>query len=157
VRALQDYDRHAEWFDEVLSARILARDGDRLRVFMRLSRTKVITVVYDTEYEVSYARHGPAQASGVSRSTRVQEIADAGRPGEHARADDRGFLWALNAYWRLEERPDGVLVECESLSLSRNIPTGLGWIVGPFVTSIPRESLERTLRSLRAGVAAGGR
>jgi len=30
-------------------------------------------------------------------------------------------------------------------SLTRSIPTGLGWMVGPFVTSIPKESLTFTL------------
>ncbi len=35
----------------------------------------------------------------------------------------------------------GTYVQCETVSLSRDIPTGVGWLVGPLVTSIPRESL----------------
>ena len=31
----------------------------------------------------------------------------------------------------------GTYVQCESLSLSRDIPLGFGWLIGPFVTSIP--------------------
>jgi len=46
-------------------------------------------------------------------------------------------------------------VQCESVSLSRDVPTGLGWLIGPFVTSIPRESLEFTLRTLRAELMKG--
>jgi hypothetical protein len=38
-------------------------------------------------------------------------------------------------------------MQIESVSLTRSIPTGLGWAVGPFVESVPRESLEFTLRS----------
>ena len=49
--------------------------------------------------------------------------------------------------------PGGTYVQCESVSLSRAIPTGLGWLVGPFVTSIPRESLEFTLGSMRKRTA----
>jgi hypothetical protein len=30
---------------------------------------------------------------------------------------------------------------------------GLGWMIGPFVTSIPRESLEFTLRTMRTALA----
>ena len=67
---------------------------------------------------------------------------------------DSGFLWRLNSYWRFVERDRGVYVECESISLTRDIPTGLGWLVGPFVTSIPKESLERTLGSTRSAVLA---
>jgi hypothetical protein len=64
-------------------------------------------------------------------------------------------LWRLNTYWRLLERDGGTYLQCESISLSRGIPTGLGWLVGPFVTSIPRESLaftlETTANRLRSG------
>jgi hypothetical protein len=38
-------------------------------------------------------------------------------------------------------------MQIESVTLTRSIPTGLGWVIGPFVESIPRESLEFTLRS----------
>ena len=47
-----------------------------------------------------------------------------------------------------------VHVECESVSLSRTIPLILRPIVAPFVNSIPRESLERTLLGIRAGTIA---
>ena len=36
--------------------------------------------------------------------------------------------------------------------LSRSIPRGLGWVVGPFVQSVPRESLEFTLRTTCAAL-----
>jgi hypothetical protein len=43
------------------------------------------------------------------------------------------------------------------VSLSRGIPTGFGWIVGPFVTSIPRESLTFTLETTRRQLERGTR
>jgi hypothetical protein len=42
-----------------------------------------------------------------------------------------------------------VYLQCESISLTRGIPLGLGWIVRPFVTSIPRETLAFTLDTTR--------
>jgi hypothetical protein len=48
-----------------------------------------------------------------------------------------------------------VYVQCEAISLSRDIPAGLGWLIAPFIESIPRESLEFTLRSTRAAVLSG--
>ena len=66
--------------------------------------------------------------------------------------DDHGFLWRLNSYWRFAETREGVYVQCEAVSLTRDIPTGLGWLVGPFVESIPKESLSFTLQSTRAAV-----
>ena len=65
---------------------------------------------------------------------------------------DGGYLWRLNTYWRLLERDEGTYLQCESVSLTRGIPTGLGWLVGPFVTSIPRESLAFTLETTARAV-----
>ncbi len=48
----------------------------------------------------------------------------------------------------------GFFVECESISLRRSIPFGLGWLMEGYVESIPRESLENTLTSIRDGVKA---
>jgi hypothetical protein len=48
-----------------------------------------------------------------------------------------------------------VYVQCEAISLTRDIPTGLNWLMEPFIESIPRESLGFTLRSTRAGVLRG--
>jgi hypothetical protein len=47
-----------------------------------------------------------------------------------------------------------VYVQCESISLTRGIPFGVGWIVRPFVTSIPRETLEFTLETTRKALAS---
>ena len=64
-------------------------------------------------------------------------------------AKDSGYLWRLNAYWRYEQSNDGVLIECESVSLSRGIPTLLRPFISGVVEGVARESLERTLASLR--------
>ncbi len=37
------------------------------------------------------------------------------------------------------------MVECESVSLSRGIPSGLAWMLRTYVESVPRESLEKAL------------
>ena len=47
----------------------------------------------------------------------------------------------------------GTFVQFETVSLSRDIPFGLGWVIGPFVTSVPKESLLFTLETLRRRVS----
>jgi putative flippase GtrA len=138
-------------YDDVIASRLIARDGDRVQVFMKLRRTKVITATYNTEHRVEYRRVSPQRASSRSVATRIAELADAGTPGERekAAAEDSGYLWRLNAYWRYEQTPDGVLIECESLSLSRGIPSLLKPFVSGIVEGVARESLEKTLLSLR--------
>jgi hypothetical protein len=143
--------RESEFYDDVTASRLIARDGDRLSVFMKLRRTKVITVTYNTEHAVEYRKLSASRASARSVATKIAELEGAGTASEREKpaADDSGFLWRLNAYWRYEAVPGGVLIECESVSLSRAVPFFARLIANPIVDGIARDSLERTLHSLR--------
>jgi hypothetical protein len=116
-----------------------------------MTRSNIVTVTYDTEHAVDYRRHGTTRASSKSVSRRIVEIDNAGTSGERAlpEGEDRGILWRMNAYWRYEQVPGGVIVELESLTLSRSIPRGLGAVVEPMIDRIARESMHRTLDYIR--------
>ena len=134
---------------QVVQTRVLSQQGDHYQVLMRVKQHHVITVVIDTQYDVAFARLDAQHGYSLSRSTRVSEISSPGTANERALSpsQDHGFLWRLNSYWSYEERDGGLYMQIESVSLTRAIPTGLGWAIGPFVESVPRESLEFTLRS----------
>jgi putative flippase GtrA len=157
LRRLKEQAGHeSAFYDDVVESRLLGKDGDRLRVFMKLRRTSLITVTYNTEHAVEYRTLGEARSSARSVATRIAELTDAGTPHEREKlpGQDNGFLWRLGAYWRYEAVAGGVLVECESVSLSRPVPMLLRPMASPIVDRIARESLERTLRSLRKVVTA---
>ena len=143
-------------YADVLASRMIARQDDRYQIFMKLRRTKVITVTYNTEHEVRYRRLGSARASARSVATRIAQLDDAGTPQEHELkpGSDSGYLWRLNAYWRYEAVPGGVLIECESVTLSRAVPFVLRPFATGLVEGLARESLERTLTGLRAYLTA---
>ena len=147
--------QESQSYDDVLASKLLERQGDRVRVFLKLRRTSIITVTYNTEHTVEYRRLGATRASSRSVATKIAELNDVGTPREHERApgSDRGFLWRLNAYWRYEQIDGGVLIECESVSLSRGVPTLLRPFVTGTVERIARESLEKTLISLRTALS----
>jgi hypothetical protein len=149
---LQNYDEHSRLYaPRVLGSKLIQHNGDDFNVFLRLRDTKIVTVVLDTEYDVHYIRMDPARAYSRSYSTRVAEVEGAGQPGEHEKpvGHDSGYLWRLNSYWHFWERDGGVFVQLEAISLTRDIPDGLGWLVRPFISSIPRESLVFTLSRTR--------
>ncbi len=153
---LQDYDNHAEIYrPAVVQSRLLSRNGDRFRMFLRFSMTKVITVVVNTEHDAQFYRDGPDRARSRIYSTRIAQVENAGEPNERELpvGRDGGYLWRLNTYWRVLQRDGGTYVQCESISLTRGIPFGFGWMIQPFVTSIPRESLEFTLNTTRTTLA----
>jgi hypothetical protein len=134
-----------------MQARVLAQQNDRLQASMRVRQHHVITVVMDTTYDITFARLDAQHGYSISRSTRISEIGSPGTGQEHVldSGHEHGFLWRLNTYWSYEERNGGLYMQIESVSLTRSIPLGLGWAVGPFVESVPRESLEFTLSSTR--------
>ena len=135
---------------DVLESRLIAGDGDRREVFLKVRRESVVTVHYNTEHRVVYSRHGPGRASSRSASTRIAELEDAGSPAEREKpvGRDRGFLWRLNAYWRYQAVDGGVIVECESITLSRGIPPVLNWMIRPIINRTARGALSDTLTSM---------
>jgi len=155
VALMQDYDRHASIFrPNVVQSKTRARDGDNVRFFLRFYMKKVIGATIDTEHEGRFVRVAPDRVYSVLRSTRVVEVEDAGTPSEHELPPGKGhgFMWRLNTYWRFLERDGGTYVQCESITLSRDVPFGLGWIITPFITEIPMESLAFTLQHVRSAL-----
>jgi len=156
VALMQAYERYSEVYrPAVRRSKILSREGDRFRVYLQLFKKKILSVVLNTEYDVRYIPVAPNRATVRSYATRIAEVEHPDTPEEREKpvGHDNGFLWRFNNYCGLEERDGGTYVQCESLSLSRDVPTGLGWLIGRFVTSIPREELEFTLGALRTALA----
>ena len=155
VALMQDYDRHSSIFaPNIAASKTLARDDQRFRVALRFYVKKIISVTMDTENEAVFVRAGADRAYSRIRSTRVTEIAEAGTPREHAKpaGQENGFMWRLNTYWRFLERDGGTYIQCESITLSRDVPFSLGWIIRPFVTQMPKESLTFTLEKARSAL-----
>ncbi len=155
LRLVQDYDQHAALYKpDVMRSKLLERHGNDFKVYLRFHRKKVITVVLDTEHEVHYFQLDATHAHSRSTATRIAEVESPGKANEREKpvGNDGGYLWRLETWWRFLEGDGGVYVQSESVSLTRDIPKGLGWLVGPFVNSIPRETLTFTLRATRAAL-----
>ena len=158
-RMLRDFDGYAQTFaPQVMRAGTMAQDGDHVQGWMRVRERHVITVVLDSTYDVRFGRLDTQHGFSASRSTKIAEIDGAGTASERALGprEEHGFLWRMNTYWSWEERDGGLYVQIESVTLTRGIPVGLGWAVRPFVESIPRESLEFTLKAARSRVQGTG-
>lgn len=152
---VRNYDDHERYFDEVEASKLLSKEGDDVYdILLRLKRKKIVTVHYNTEHRVVYRHHDPRRISSKSFTTRIAQLDNPGTSAEREKPEgrDTGFLWRLNSYWRYKEVDGGVFVELETISLSRGIPAAVKWLVAGYVNSVPRESLESTLTSIRDGV-----
>ncbi len=149
---VKDYDRRADLYKpDVSASRTLAHNGDDFKMFLRLHQKRFTTVDFNTTYDVHWGSVDASKVYSNSISTRIAEVKDPAKPeGEELPVGaGHGYLWRLNTYWRFEEKDGGVYLQCEALSLTRDIPTGLGWLLKPLVTSVPRQSLDRALGQTR--------
>lgn len=149
---VQDYNRHKDTHKpEVVDSKLLSRNGNDFKISFRLRKTKIVTVVLDTDYSVHYEPAGENRWQSQSYSTRIQEVENPGKPDERRlpAGRDHGFLWRLYSYWRFLERDGGVYIECHAISLSRAVPAGFGWLIEPITRELPKESLIGALRSTR--------
>jgi hypothetical protein len=152
---VKDYPQYPARFAPMIQrARVLKQSPDHFDVTMRTWAKKVVTVVIDADYGVDYRTLRPTSVVTRSVASNIYEVEGSGTPGERRTPADRGqgFLRRLNTYCWFDERPEGVYEQCESISLTRDVPFGLGWMIKPFITSIPRETMEFTLGKVRTGV-----
>jgi len=167
VSWVQNYPQYKDYFKDVDRAEIRSHSGDTYEIFLRLKRSKLgVTAHFNTKHRAVYGPRSPGFLASISQSTEIRQIQDAGTSSEkeYPEGDDSGYLWRLNSYWRFTERDGGVIVECETIGLSRSLGWGLGLLniftfgkVKSIAESIASEALEQTLTDLRDGVRGGPR
>ena len=145
---VEDYDHARTRHREVVASRVIAHKGNDFLVYMRLLKKKMITVVLDTEHDIHYYPIDATHCRSQSKTVKIAEVDNPGKKDERELppGTGHGFLWKLDTYWRFQERDGGTWIECEAISLTRDIPTGLGWLIEPVIRSLPRDSLDSTLR-----------
>jgi hypothetical protein len=64
---LQDYDHHAQIYAPAVAvSKLLSRDGNNFRVYLRFMMKKVITVVVNSEHDARFTREAPIVRRAVS-------------------------------------------------------------------------------------------
>ena len=157
---VQDYDNHKNIYrPEVIASRLITHHGNDFQIYLRLLKKKIMTVVLDTDHDVHYRSLDPRRWLCRSYTTRIAEVEYAGSERERVLQPDTGygFLWRLYSYWRYQEKRAGSYIECRAISLTRDIPFGLGWIVEPIIQELPKESLVNTLEATRVALHHRGK
>ena len=151
LNILENFDGHKDIYPEVVDSKTLSRNGHRVTGYWRLRQKGLVPVVLDVNQSVHYEQLGPGKWEGEADSQKIIEnetgLFTKGRT--YPPDEGHGYLWRMKSYWSLEERNGGVLAECRTLSLSRDIPPALAWAVGPYVQKVPENSLMSTLDQTR--------
>ncbi len=152
---LQDYDSEPDIYKpDIRRSKLIEQNGNQSKIYLQFYSKSIVTVVLNAYFDVTETQIGSTRMQSASRSTRIAEVENPGSPSEHERADgnDRGYMWRLNSYWRIEEKDGGVYVENESITLTRTVPVLLAWLINPLTKSIPRDVLVDTLTNTRNAV-----
>jgi hypothetical protein len=156
LAVLQDFDHHSKIYPEIIRSRMVRRNGDDMTGYWRLERKQqFVPAVFDVQEDVHYKEVAPGKWICRAYANDIREVQDAGTSKEkdYPLGEGLGLLWRLNAFWSIEVSGNGVLAECRTISLSRRIPNGMGWMIKPFIQNVPRESLTSTLQNTRKKIA----
>jgi len=158
LQVLRDYKNFKNIYKpEVIRSRLVKReDQDNYKVYLRLQKKSIVTVTLDTWYHIHFTPLGANSGYSRSVSTRIQQVEDAGTPQEHLDpvGQGSGFLWRIISFWRYQQRDNGVIIEWESVALSRNIPFLLAWFVKPLIRNIASDAVNDMLSATRKAVLA---
>jgi hypothetical protein len=145
LRVLQSYNDYKRVYaPEITDSKVYSHHGNQWRIYLKLHKKEVLTANLATDYDVEYRSLSQGRWAMLSHSTKISELKD----GQLLPVGTgHGFLWRLNAYWMLEQRPEGVYIECRAISMSRDVPAGLGWALKGVVARLPQQSLRDTLES----------
>jgi len=161
---IRDYDRYKDFYKpSVVESKTVAIDGSIDQFSMVLmNKAFFLKTALDADYRAENVRLGDRRFYSVSRTTRVQEVVEYGRTGQHRMPEGHGggYIWKLHSFSRLEERDGGVYVELEAIALSRDIPAMMHFMVDPIVRRVSRNSLllslQQTEDAVRLVTAANG-
>jgi hypothetical protein len=147
-----DYDNYQNVYKpDIDRSKLLRRDGNDAKIYLRFYKKKVLTIVLNTEHDVHYFSIDSRHAHSRSYSTRIAEVEDPSKPESSERpvGNDRGILWRLNSYWHFVEKDGGTYLQIESISLSRDLPAVIDWLIGSSISSVHKEILYDMLRATR--------
>jgi hypothetical protein len=152
---LRNYNNYKEIYKpEVTRSRLISHQDDNYEIYLRLQKKSIVTVTLDTWYKIHDSQIDPTQGYTRSSAIRIQQVEDAGTPQEHLDpvGHDSGYLWRINSYWRYQQTKEGVIIEWESISLSRDIPFLIAWFVKPLVRDISRQTVQDMLTAARKAI-----
>ena len=153
---LDEYEAYTSFYKPaVVDARLLSRDGDTRRFSLRYAKkVSVVNSVIDADYESRYFHAGSNRWWSISRSTRIQEVEHHGKAAERLQpiGAGAGYLWRYYSITRVTEMDHGVVIEMETIALSRDVPAAVAWFVNPIVNRFSRSALRTTLSQTREAV-----
>ncbi|MEZ5356337.1 MAG: hypothetical protein R2762_27190 [Bryobacteraceae bacterium] len=148
---MQDYNSYAKTFaPEIAASKLLAREGDRFQVAVKLVKKIVIAIGFQLEQTTNFTKVSPTQWQSRGHSTRLTELKGVGTAAEAelSAAENHGYLWRAFTLDNFEQVDGGVIVESRTVSLSAPLPPALRWMAST-LGKLPQQSMTNKLEAVR--------
>jgi hypothetical protein len=155
ISLVTDYDDFWKFYKpDIIRSKALTRNGNDADIYLRIYIKKQMAAVINTEHKVQLFPMDATRARSRTYTTHVAEVENPDRADEREKplGKDRGFLWQLNSYWRFLEKDEGVYVQIESISLSRDAGSAFGWLINTIVRSAHKQFLYDMVSNTRAAL-----
>jgi hypothetical protein len=152
IGVLQDFDHHASVYPQVVRSRLIRRNGNDITGYWRLEQKgEILPAVFDVTQTAQYKQVAQDKWVAISHANDIRAVEDQGSKKEKSLppGEGIGLMWKLYSYWTLQQVKSGVMAECRTVSLSRGVPATVAWMIRPFINTIPRDSMDSTLRNTR--------
>ena len=156
LRVVTDYDRYAEFYKPltVESASIGSDGRDYKFSLVIVNKTLFSETALQADCSDTYFQLDDKRLYSVGACDDIREIENYGTAAQRGLRPDEGsgYVWRVASFSRFEQRDGGVYVEKEVVALSRDLPGGLRWFLGPIVNRLSRSSLTASLLQTRQAV-----
>jgi hypothetical protein len=158
LRVLQDYDNYARSYrPAVASSRFIGRSGPVFRYQLKFEANSFgVKAGLRGDFESHYTSINRNQGFSITEASRLVELENTGTADERELSSNEahGYIERMLTVVRYLEAGDGVVVEVEAMTLSRDVPGAVRWVIAPLIERFSRQVLAGTLEKFRARVQA---
>ncbi len=158
LSVMQHYDAYAEIFPPaVVEARLLNRDGDTFDYHVKfIQKALGVRSGLLADFRSHYVQIDEQSGYIVTESVKLIELQSPGKPDERqlSLAESKGYIQKAFTLLRYRQTDQGVLIRVESMTLSRDVPGSVRWLVSPFIHKFARQTMSSTLERIRDRVCS---
>jgi len=156
LAALQDYDSYTKLYSSaVIDSKLLSRTRNQFDYRLKFVQKGFgVKAGLLGEFRSTYVRLTPAMGYSITEATQLDELVDAGEAQERVLplTASHGYVEKMFTIVRYRESDGGVYLEIDALTLSRDIPVSVRWLIAPIVRKFSGQVMTTTLENLKTGL-----
>ena len=156
LQVVLDHNRYREFYAPlIVESKTLSRGADQTEFSLVMQNRSLFSkAAVATRYTEQVRRLAPNRVQIITQSSSIEEIENYGSttPRVLSPEESSGYLWRLYSVAQYQQRSEGVVLQLEVISLSRDVPRTLRWMVDPLIRHVAESTLQISLERTRQAV-----